>query len=70
MDEDDGVLDEQTRELTNGSRKALATFRRYENGWIVHLIEEKGWPDTGDNDSVFKTLDEAIAEAKRIWPVR
>jgi hypothetical protein len=64
----EGVLDEQQVSLESGARKAVATFRRYDIGWEIYLIEEAGQPDTGDSDSLFPTLDAAVAGARQMWP--
>lgn len=65
---EDGVLDEQKVHLESGARKAVATFRRYDIGWEIYLIEEAGQPDTGDSDTMFPTLDAAVAGARQMWP--
>lgn len=65
MDAD--FLDEKTCDLTRGSRKAVALFRRYERGWMIDTISEVGYPDTGDSDSYYPTLEMALTEANRMW---
>jgi hypothetical protein len=63
---DDDFLSEQVIKLESGSRKAVATFRHYQKGWEIYLIKEEGRADTGDSDSLFPTLELAVAEAKRM----
>ncbi len=63
---EEGVLDVKTLDIVSGKRSALATFVRYPNGWSIDTISEPGHLDTGDSDSWFPTLEQAIAEAERM----
>ncbi len=65
---EDGVLEVKTLDIVSGKRSGVATFVRYPNGWVIDTISEEGFPDTGDSDSLFPTLELAIAEAERMLP--
>lgn len=60
-------LEKRQVELSNGSRRAVATVGRYENGWTLLTIEERGFPDRRDSDSLFKTFEELSAALPTIW---
>lgn len=64
MDED--FLSQEVVEIESGHRKGVATFRQYDQGWEIYLVEQAGHEDTGDSDSLFPTLELAVAEAKRM----
>ncbi len=60
-------LEEKRVELTNGLRQAVATLRRYEEGWLVHRIVEEGRPDVEEHVDVFPTSETAAKAAKTLW---
>ncbi len=62
-----GFLDEKVVDLKNGSRTAIATLRLYDNGWVVHTIEESGYPDILDRESTFPDFEQAKLAARTMW---
>jgi hypothetical protein len=60
-------LEEVHVELVNGARQAVATLRRYEDGWIVHRIVEEGRPDVEEHVDVFPNRNTAAKAAETIW---
>jgi len=60
-------LETRRIEMSNGSRQAVATVGRYENGWTLLRIEEDGYPDVKDSDSLFNTFEEMELAARTIW---
>lgn len=60
-------LEEVHVDLVNGSRQAVATLRRYEDGWIVHRVVEKRRPDVEEEPTVFPNKEIAARAAETIW---
>jgi hypothetical protein len=60
-------LEEVHVDLANGARQAVATLRRYEDGWIVHRVAEDGRPDVEEHVNVFPSKDAAAKAAKTLW---
>jgi hypothetical protein len=60
-------LEEVHVDLTKSSRQAVATLRRYEDGWLVHRIVEEGRPDVEEHVDVFPNKDIAARAAEKIW---
>lgn len=65
---DDAILETKVVDFALGDRAASAKFVRYQNGWVIDTISEDGYPDQGDSDSVFPTIELAIKEVQRMWP--
>jgi hypothetical protein len=53
--------------LAKRSRHAVATLRRYEDGWIVHRVVEEGRPDVEEHVDVFPDREIAAKAAETIW---
>ncbi|RZI67047.1 MAG: hypothetical protein EOP13_29460 [Pseudomonas sp.] len=62
-------LEEVHVELKNGSRQAVATLQRYEDGWVVHRVAEEGRPDVEEHPDVFESQELASNAAKKLWIV-
>lgn len=60
-------LDEAHGGLVYGTRQAVATLRRYEDGWLVHRIVEQGRPDVEEHINVLPTRASAAKAAEKIW---
>jgi hypothetical protein len=54
-------------ELKNGNRQALATLRRYEDGWVMHRVAEDGRPDVEERTEVFESPESASKAAVKFW---
>lgn len=61
-------LEKRQVTLTNGSRRAVATVGRYENGWTVMWIDEAPFKRKVDSDSsLFKTFEQLEKALPTIW---
>ena len=60
-------LEEVHSELVKGSRRAVATLRRYEDGWVVHRVAEDGRPDVEEHTDVFTNQESASKAAEKFW---
>ncbi|MGI4778430.1 MAG: hypothetical protein ACRYGA_10010 [Janthinobacterium lividum] len=60
-------LEEVRVELKNGNRQALATLRRYEDGWVMHRVAEDGRPDVEEHTDVFASQASASKAAEKFW---
>lgn len=60
-------LEEVRVELHNGGRHAVATLRRYEDGWVMHRVAEEGRPDVEEHPNVFDSQDSAAKAAQKFW---
>jgi hypothetical protein len=60
-------LEEVHVDLTKSGRQAVATLRRYEDGWLLHRIVEEGRPDVEEHVDVFPDKESALRAAERIW---
>jgi hypothetical protein len=60
-------LEEVHVDLTKSGRQAVATLRRYENGWLMHRIVEEGRPDVEEHVDVFSSKESTSRAAEKIW---
>jgi hypothetical protein len=60
-------LEEVHVDLTKSGRQAVATLRRYEDGWLLHRIVEEGRPDVEEHVDVFPDKESASRAAEKIW---
>jgi hypothetical protein len=60
-------LEEVHVDLTKSGRQAVATLRRYEDGWLVHKVAEEGRPDVEEHVDVFPDKDAAERAAEKLW---
>jgi hypothetical protein len=54
-------------ELASGNRQAVATLRRYEDGWVVHRVAEDGRPNVEEHPDVFASQESALKAAQKFW---
>lgn len=60
-------LEEVHVNLAKSGRYAVATLRRYEDGWLVHKVAEEGRPDVEEHVDVFPSRDVAVNAAEKMW---
>lgn len=60
-------LEEVHIDLMKSGRHAVATLRRYEDGWLVHRIAEEGRPDVEEHVDVFPDSEFAARAAEKLW---
>jgi uncharacterized protein YacL len=60
-------LEEVHVDLKKSGRQAVATLRRYEDGWLLHQIVEEGRPNVEEHVDVFLTRELAARAAENIW---
>jgi hypothetical protein len=60
-------LEEVHVDLATSGRHAVATLRRYEDGWLVHKVAEEGRPDVEEHVDVFPERDVAAKAAEKLW---
>ncbi|MGF6528016.1 hypothetical protein [Variovorax sp. PvP013] len=60
-------LEEVHVDLAKSGRHAVATLRRYEDGWLVHRVVEEERPDVEEHVDVFPDRDVAVKAAEKMW---
>jgi hypothetical protein len=60
-------LEEVHVDLAKSGRHAVATLRRYEDGWLVHKVAEEGRPDVEEHVDVFPNREVAVNAAEKMW---